>query len=118
MTRFNLSDWALRHRSLVWFLMIVSVLAGGLSYVNIGREEDPDFSIKTMVIAATLPGADVQETLTQVTDRIEKKLEDGVIDELEYLILKDTAHSSFISEEQLKRLIDKIKSKKGLKNFC
>ena len=39
---------------------------------------------------------------------------DGVIDELEYLILKDTAYSSFISEEQLKRLIDKIKSKKGI----
>ncbi|MAY87677.1 MAG: ACR family transporter [Pseudooceanicola sp.] len=76
MSRFNLSDWALRHRSFVWFLMIVSVLAGALSYVNIGREEDPDFSIKTMVIAAALPGADVQETLTQVTDRIEKKLEE------------------------------------------
>ena len=54
MSRFNLSDWALRHRSFVWFLMIVSVLAGALSYVNIGREEDPDFSIKTMVIAAAL----------------------------------------------------------------
>jgi multidrug efflux pump subunit AcrB len=76
MNRFNLSDWALRHRSFVWFLMIVSVLAGALSYVNIGREEDPDFSIKVMVIAASLPGADVQETLTQVTDRIEKKLEE------------------------------------------
>nr|WP_284154971.1 efflux RND transporter permease subunit [Algicella marina] len=56
--------------------MIVSVIAGTLSYLNIGREEDPDFSIKTMVISAALPGADVQETRTQVTDRIEKKLED------------------------------------------
>lgn len=76
MSRFNLSDWALKHRSFVWFLMIVSVLAGVMAYTNIGREEDPDFSIKTMIISAALPGANVQETLTQVTDRIEKKLED------------------------------------------
>ncbi len=82
MTRFNLSDWALNHRSFVWFLMIISVIAGAMAYMNIGREEDPDFSIKTMIIAAALPGADVQETLTQVTDRIEKKLED--LDTLDY----------------------------------
>jgi multidrug efflux pump subunit AcrB len=82
MTRFNLSDWALNHRSFVWFLMIVSVLAGVLSYLSIGREEDPDFAIKTMIVAAALPGADTRETLTQVTDRIEKKLED--LDELDF----------------------------------
>jgi len=76
MNRFNVSDWALNHRSFVWFLMIICVVAGALSYVSIGREEDPDFSIKTMIIAGTLPGANTQETLTQVTDRIEKKLED------------------------------------------
>ncbi len=82
MKRFNLSDWALKHRSFVWFLMIVSMVAGILAYTEIGREEDPDFSIKTMIIVGSLPGADVQETLKQVTDRIEKKLED--IDELDY----------------------------------
>ncbi|MCU9848867.1 efflux RND transporter permease subunit [Defluviimonas sp. WL0024] len=82
MKRFNLSDWALNHRSFVWFLMIVSLAAGVLAYVSIGREEDPDFSIKTMIISAALPGADTAETLRQVTDRIEKKLED--IDELDY----------------------------------
>ncbi len=80
MSRFNLSDWALSHRSFVWFLMAVSLIAGALSYVGIGREEDPDFSIKTMIITAALPGATVTETLSQVTDRIEKKLED--LDEL------------------------------------
>lgn len=74
MNRFNLSDWALSHRSFIWFLMIVSVVAGTMSYINIGREEDPDFAIKTMIIAAALPGADVEQTLSQVTDRIEKKL--------------------------------------------
>ncbi|KMK65616.1 efflux RND transporter permease subunit [Puniceibacterium sp. IMCC21224] len=82
MKRFNMSDWALQHRSFVWFLMIVSILAGTLSYISIGREEDPDFSIKTMVVQAALPGASTAETLSQVTDRIEKKLED--IEELDF----------------------------------
>ena len=82
MKNFNLSDWALNHRSLVWFLMIVSLAAGIMSYVSIGREEDPNFAIKTMIISAALPGADTRETLTQVTDRIEKKLED--LDELDF----------------------------------
>lgn len=82
MNKFNLSDWALQHRSFVWFLMIISLIAGAISYVNIGREEDPNFSIKTMIIAAALPGAGIQDTLTQVTDRIEKKLED--VDELDF----------------------------------
>ena len=76
MKGFNLSVWALKHRSFVWFLMIVSIVAGAMSYIGIGREEDPDFAIKTMVIQAALPGASTQETLWQVTDRIEKKLED------------------------------------------
>ena len=76
MKGFNLSDWALNHRSFVWFLMIVSLVAGALAYVSIGREEDPNFAIKTMIISASLPGASVDETLTQVTDRIEKKLKD------------------------------------------
>ena len=80
--RFNLSDWALQHRSFVWYLMIISTLAGAMAYVNIGREEDPNFTIKTMVISAALPGATVQETLDQVTERIEKKLLE--IDELDY----------------------------------
>ncbi|SFR53053.1 Multidrug efflux pump subunit AcrB [Yoonia tamlensis] len=76
MKGFNLSDWALSHRSFVWFLIIVSVVAGTMSYMNIGREEDPNFAIKTMVVSAALPGADVAQTLSQVTDRIEKKLEE------------------------------------------
>ena len=72
---FNLSDWVLRHRSLVWYLILVSVLAGALSYVRLGREEDPSFTIKTMIVQAALPGATAEETATQVTDRIEKKLQ-------------------------------------------
>ena len=76
MNRFNLSDWALHHRSFVWFLLIVSMLAGTLSYLALGREEDPNFTIKTMVVGAALPGASIEETRDQVTARIEKKLEE------------------------------------------
>jgi multidrug efflux pump subunit AcrB len=79
---FNLSDWALRHRSLVWYFMIVSVVAGVMSYLSLGREEDPAFTIKTMVIQAGWPGASVEDTISQITDRIEKKLEE--LESLDY----------------------------------
>ncbi|OBY08626.1 ACR family transporter [Rhizobium leguminosarum bv. trifolii] len=76
MKSFNLSDWALEHRSLVWYFMIVFILAGAFSYVKLGREEDPNFTIKTMVITAQWPGASADEVTRQVTDRIEKKLQE------------------------------------------
>ncbi len=79
---FNLSDWALRHQSFIWYLMFVSLLMGVFSYINLGREEDPSFTIKTMVIQTRWPGATVDDTLMQVTDRIEKKLEE--LDSLDY----------------------------------
>ncbi|HEY5818258.1 MAG TPA: efflux RND transporter permease subunit [Mesorhizobium sp.] len=82
MKDFNLSDWALDHRSLVWYFMIVFMIAGVFSYLSLGREEDPAFTIKTMLIQANWPGASVNETITQVTDRIEKKLEE--LDSLDY----------------------------------
>ncbi|WP_313348810.1 efflux RND transporter permease subunit [Paracoccus sp. (in: a-proteobacteria)] len=80
--RFNLSDWALHHRSLVWFLLIVSMVAGTLGYLRLGREEDPNFTVKIMVISASLPGATIEDTLNQVTTRIETKLEE--LDELKF----------------------------------
>jgi multidrug efflux pump subunit AcrB len=73
---FNLSDWALRHKSLVWYFMLVALIAGVMSYRGLGREEDPAFTIKTMVIQAQWPGAAVEATINQITDRIEKKLEE------------------------------------------
>ncbi|WDM59177.1 efflux RND transporter permease subunit [Pseudomonas sp. NEEL19] len=79
---FNLSDWALKHQSFVWYLMFVALLMGIFSYFNLGREEDPSFTIKTMVIQTRWPGATQDETLYQVTDRIEKKLEE--LDSLDY----------------------------------
>ncbi|BAT61401.1 multidrug resistance protein MdtB [Variibacter gotjawalensis] len=76
MSNFNLSDWALRHQSMIFYFMIVSAIAGVMSYVSLGREEDPAFTIKTMLIQASWPGATAQETIMQITDRIEKKLEE------------------------------------------
>ncbi|MCW8276103.1 efflux RND transporter permease subunit [Pseudomonas sp. PCH199] len=80
---FNLSEWALKHQSFVWYLMFVALLMGVFSYMNLGREEDPSFTIKTMVIQTRWPGATQEETLKQVTDRIEKKLEE--LDSLDYV---------------------------------
>ena len=82
MKSFNLSEWALNHRSFVWFLMIVSILAGLMAYRGLGREEDPPFTIKTMVVVQNWPGATVDEMLSQVTERIEKELKQ--IDALDY----------------------------------
>jgi multidrug efflux pump subunit AcrB len=76
MTGFNLSDWAVRHRTLVFFFMLVCLASGVFSYFNLGRQEDPDFTIQTMVIQTVWPGATTADTMLQVTDRIEKKLQE------------------------------------------
>ncbi|MBJ6986793.1 MULTISPECIES: efflux RND transporter permease subunit [unclassified Devosia] len=76
MKSFNLSEWALQHRSMVWYFMIVAMVAGVFSYLSLGREEDPAFAIRTMVIAAAWPGAAPEEMATQVTERIERELQD------------------------------------------
>ncbi|WNV07051.1 efflux RND transporter permease subunit [Tardiphaga sp. 709] len=76
MTGFNLSEWALKHRSLVIYVMIVAVIFGVLSYFRLGRSEDPSFIIKTMVVQAAWPGATVEETVKQVTERLERKLQE------------------------------------------
>ncbi len=72
----NLSEWALRHRSFVVYLMIASVIAGLTSFLSLGRNEDPSFVIKTMVVQAAWPGATLDDTLLQLTDRLERKLEE------------------------------------------
>lgn len=72
----NLSDWALRHRSLVVYVMMVAVIAGGLAYFRLGRNEDPSFIIKTMVVQAAWPGATTEETMKQVTERLERQLQE------------------------------------------
>jgi multidrug efflux pump len=83
MKNFNLSRWAIEHKSLVVYFMLVIALAGMLEYRRLGREEDPPFTIKTMVVKTLWPGATTLETAKQVTDRIEKKLEE--LPSLDYL---------------------------------
>ncbi len=76
MKNFNLSRWALDHKSFVIYLMLVVAIAGFLQYGKLGREEDPPFTIKTMVVKTLWPGATTLEAVQQITDRIEKKLEE------------------------------------------
>ncbi|MGO7834349.1 efflux RND transporter permease subunit [Rhizobium johnstonii] len=99
MKSFNLSDWALEHRSLVWYFMIVFILAGAFSYVKLGREEDPNFTIKTMVITAQWPGASAEEVTRQVTDRIEKKLQE--LESLDYTKSETVAGQTTVFVELL-----------------
>ncbi len=73
---FNLSEWALKNRSVVIYLMIVAVAAGVLAFVRLGRNEDPSFVIKSMVVSAAWPGATMEDTLTQITERLERQLEE------------------------------------------
>ncbi|MCP2023114.1 UNVERIFIED_ORG: multidrug efflux pump [Pseudomonas reinekei] len=72
--RFNVSEWALRNRQIVLFLMLLLAIVGALSYTKLGQSEDPPFTFKAMVIRTNWPGATAEEVSRQVTERIEKKL--------------------------------------------
>ncbi|MFH2135896.1 MAG: efflux RND transporter permease subunit [Pseudomonadota bacterium] len=72
----NLSEWALKHQQMVVYLMVVLSIAGALSFVNLGRAEDPDFTLKIMVVRTLWPGATAQEVERELTERIEKKLQE------------------------------------------
>lgn len=76
MSRFDLSAWALRNRSVLAYLMLLAVAAGITAFIQLGRNEDPSFTIKTMVVSAAWPGASLEETLDQVTERIERKVQE------------------------------------------
>lgn len=72
----NLAEWAIRHKQIVYFF-IIAIIAGGLwSYFHLGRSEDPDFTIRQAVVTAAWPGASAQQITQQVTDPLEKKLQD------------------------------------------
>ncbi|MCW2285971.1 multidrug efflux pump subunit AcrB [Rhodoblastus acidophilus] len=94
MSKFNLSDWALDRRSLIWYFMIVFVIAGTFAYLSLGREEDPNFTIKTMVIQAKWPGATAEEVANQVTERIERKMEE--LESLDYTRSITTAGDTIV----------------------
>jgi multidrug efflux pump len=74
--RFNLSEWALQHRSLVLFAIIVCAFIGAIAYQRLGQSEDPPFTFKVMVIKTQWPGASARDVEQQVTDKIERKLQE------------------------------------------
>ena len=76
MKRFNLSEWAITHQALVLFTILLLAAAGAYSYLNLGRAEDPSFTIKVMVVNVAWPGATASEMQSQVADKIEKKLQE------------------------------------------
>ncbi|HYC35144.1 MAG TPA: efflux RND transporter permease subunit [Usitatibacter sp.] len=76
MRRFNLSEWALAHQALVLYFMVVLAVVGIGSYLRLGQAEDPDFTFKVMIVRTAWPGASAEEVERQLTDRIEKKLQE------------------------------------------
>ena len=73
-SNFNLSEWALRNRSLVLYAMVVLAIVGWFSYQRLGQSEDPPFTFKIMVVRTYWPGATAEEVARQVTDRVEKEV--------------------------------------------
>ena len=75
-SRFNLSEWALTHRSLVLYLILVVAVAGVIAYERLGQSEDPPFTFRVMVVKTNWPGATAHDVELQVTDRVERKLQE------------------------------------------
>lgn len=94
--RFNLSQWAITHRALVLFMIMVLGVAGFYSYSHLGRAEDPAFTIKAMIVGVGWPGATANEMQTQVADKIEKKIQ-----ELPYLDRVETYSQPGVSYIQV-----------------
>jgi multidrug efflux pump len=75
-SKFNLSDWALKHQTLVLYFMLMLVVSGMLAYTKLGQSEDPPFTFKVMLVRTTWPGASAVEVEQQVTDKLEKKIQE------------------------------------------
>ena len=73
---FNLSRWALEHVPLTRYLMVVLMLLGFAAYFQLGQDEDPPFTFRAMVIHTNWPGATAQQVAEQVTDKIERTLQE------------------------------------------
>jgi multidrug efflux pump len=82
MSRVNLSEWALNHQQMIVFLLLLCTVGGILAYGKLGQKEDPEFTVKTMVVQAYWPGSSAQQMAEQVTDKLEKKLQE--IAEIDY----------------------------------
>jgi len=107
--RFNISDWALKHQVLVLYFMLMLTITGLFAYTKLGQSEDPPFTFKVMLVHTTWPGASAQEVEQQVTDKLEKKLQE--VPHLDYsssfsrpgesmifLVVKDDTFSKDIPE--------------------
>ncbi|WP_439519233.1 efflux RND transporter permease subunit [Hydrogenophaga sp.] len=75
-SRFNLSQWALDHQAFTRYLMIVLMLLGVAAYFQLGQDEDPPFTFRAMVVSVAWPGATAEQVAEQVSDRIEKTLQE------------------------------------------
>ncbi|MEO8299115.1 MAG: efflux RND transporter permease subunit [Burkholderiales bacterium] len=75
-SRFNLSRWAIEHGPLTRYLLVVLMVLGSVAYFQLGQDEDPPFTFRAMVVQAFWPGASAQQVAEQVTDKIEKTLQE------------------------------------------
>lgn len=76
MGKMNLTEWALKHKQVVYYFIIIVFIAGISSYQDLGRMEDPDFTLRLMVVSASWPGATARQMEEQVTDKLERRLQD------------------------------------------
>ena len=83
MKRFNLSEWAVTHRPMVLFLIIVTLVVGGIAFSRLGRLEDPNFDVPQMTAIVVWPGATAEDVQDQVLNRIERRLQE--LDHFEYV---------------------------------
>ena len=106
---FNLSEWAIKRQGLIVFLMLLGAIAGIFSFWNLGRSEDPDFTVKTMLVTAAWPGATIEQQTDQITDRLERTLQQvPFLDTLRslttagqsviYVVLEDSTPPSEVGE--------------------
>ena len=119
----NWADWSIKHKQLVYFFAFLMLVMGIFSYRNLGRSEDPSFTVKQMVISAAWPGASAKQVEMHVTDEIEKQIQTlpnidkvtsysrpGVTVITAYL--KDEVKSNEVRQHwlELRNLVDDIKS--------
>jgi multidrug efflux pump len=75
-SRFNISEWALKHQTLVLYMMLMLTISGLLAYTKLGQSEDPPFTFKVMLVRTIWPGASAVEVEQQITDKLEKKIQE------------------------------------------
>lgn len=121
MRKVNLSAWAIQHPSLTLYLIVVLLLGGSYAFLKLGRAEDPDFTFKVMVVRTLWPGATAQEVAEQLTERIERKLQEvehldllrsisRAGESLVFVQLRDTTPKAAVPEawRQVRRKLDDL----------